>query len=123
MLTLSPLTEAETAELVDTLSSQAALPADTRAVLLERAGGNPLYAEEFVRMLLDRGFLGRSEPVAAVAPGTEIPVPETVHGLIAARLDTLSPERKVLIQSAAVNRRTFGARAVASPLDADAHAV
>jgi predicted ATPase len=86
MLTLSPLTEAETAELVDTLSSQAALPADTRAVLLERAGGNPLYAEEFVRMLLDRGFLGRREPVAAVALGAEIPVPETVQGLIAARL-------------------------------------
>src|SRR2546425_928005 len=119
MLTLSPLTEAETAELVDTLSSQAALPAETRAVLLERAGGNPLYAEEFVRMLLDRGFLGRREPVAVVAPGAEIPVPETVQGLIAARLDTLTPERKVLIQSAAVIGRTFWTGAVASMLDAD----
>src|SRR2546428_11292793 len=111
MLTLSPLTEAETAELVDTVSSQAALPADTRAAMLERAGGNPLYAEEFVRMLLDRGFLGRREPVAVVAPGAEIPVPETVQGLIAARLDTLTPERKVLIQSAAAFGRTLQTQA------------
>jgi len=123
MLTLSPLTEAETAELVDTLSSQAALPTDTRAVLLERAGGNPLYAEEFVRMLLDRGFLGRREPVAAVAPEGEIPVPETVQGLIAARLDTLSRDRKMLIQSAAVIGRTFWTGAVAFMVDADDQAV
>src|SRR6266511_440663 len=106
MLTLSPMTEAETAELVDTLSSQAALPMDTRAVLLERAGGNPLYAEEFVRMLLDRGFLGRREPVAAVAPEGEIPVTETVKGLIALFLDTLSRDRKMFFFFASRRRHT-----------------
>jgi len=51
------------------------LPAETQAVLLERAGGNPLYAEEFARLLLDRGGLD-----------ADTPVPETVQALIAARI-------------------------------------
>ena len=123
MLTLSPLTQAETGELVDELSLQAALPAETRAVLLERAGGNPLYAEEFVRMLLDRGLLERREGVAAIATEAEIPVPETIQGLIAARLDTLSSKRKSLIQSAAVIGRTFWTGAVASMGDDDEQTV
>ena len=52
----------------------------TQAALLARAGGNPLYAEEYVRMLAERG-----------AGDEELPLPETVQGIIAARLDTLSP--------------------------------
>ena len=54
---LSPLSEAETAQLVSALLDEDALPPHTQRLLLERAGGNPLYAEEFVRMLRDRGLL------------------------------------------------------------------
>src|SRR5713101_6438939 len=48
---LSPLTAEETATLISALSERPLLPAETQAELLERAGGNPLYAEQFVRML------------------------------------------------------------------------
>ena len=62
-INLAPLTDEETARLIASLLERAVLPAETQRALLERAGGNPLYAEEFVRLLADRGELvgeGRS---------------------------------------------------------------
>jgi class 3 adenylate cyclase/tetratricopeptide (TPR) repeat protein len=92
-LLLSPLSEAETTTLVHELLGRTVLDADLQSRLLEHSGGNPLYAEEFTRMLNER-------PNAAV-------LPETVQGIIAARLDTLPAEEKELLQHAAVIGRTF----------------
>jgi class 3 adenylate cyclase/tetratricopeptide (TPR) repeat protein len=111
-IALSPLTTDETALLISALLSQAVLPAATQRALIERAGGNPLYAEEFVRMLFDRGILERRERVVHVASGVEIPVPETVQALIAARLDTVPSERKALLHDAAVVGKVFWSGAV-----------
>ena len=85
------------------LLERAVLPAETQQALLERAGGNPLYAEEFVRLLADRGELGEA-----------VEVPDSVQALIAARLDTLGPERKSLLQDAAVLGKVFWAGALAA---------
>ena len=83
-------------------SSRRVLPAETQATLLATAEGNPLYAEEYVRMLIDRGHLRHDgRPLAAGGRG-ELPVPESVHGLIAARLDDLPADQKQLLQDAAV---------------------
>src|SRR2546427_262271 len=71
-IALSPLSTEETAHLISALLSQAVLPASTQRALIERAGGNPLYTEEFVRMLFDRGILERRGRVVHVAPGVEI---------------------------------------------------
>jgi hypothetical protein len=92
-LSLAPLSGNETAQLVHALLDQAAIPADIQATLLERSGGNPLYAEEFVRLLDER------------ANGAALP--ETVQGIIAARLDVLDREEKELLQDAAVLGRVF----------------
>jgi class 3 adenylate cyclase/tetratricopeptide (TPR) repeat protein len=94
-VSLSPLSQEETSRLVAALLDAALLPADTQAALLERAGGNPLYAEEYVRLFLERGS------------AEDLPLPDTVQGLIAARLDTLPPDRKALIQDAAVVGKVF----------------
>ena len=110
-MSLSPLTPEDTARLVAALLERAVLPADTQSALLARAGGNPLYAEEFVRCsaiaasLPDRGELGDA---------AEIAVPETIQALISARLDTLSPERKALLHDASVVGKVFWPGAVAS---------
>jgi class 3 adenylate cyclase len=104
MINLAPLSDQETAQLVAALLERAVLPAETQQVLLERAGGNPLYAEEFVRLLTDRGGLEGEG---------EVEVPESVQALIAARLDTLSPERKGLLQDASVIGKVFWAGALA----------
>jgi len=90
---LSPLSEDETATLVHTLVGRSVLAADVQEELLERAGGNPLYAEEFTRMLTERP--------------SEVALPESVQGIIAARLDTLPTEEKELIHDAAVMGTTF----------------
>jgi predicted ATPase/class 3 adenylate cyclase len=93
-LSLSPLSDEETAQLVHGLLERSVLDARVQTTLLERAGGNPLYAEEFVRMMGERG-------------DGELPLPETVQGLIAARLDGLEPEEKALLQAAAVLGKLF----------------
>ena len=114
-ISLSPLSEPDTTRLLSALLEQAVLPAEVQAELLERAGGNPLYAEEFVRMLADRGILerqGTSMRIAAGAAG--VPMPENVQALIGARLDTLSADRKSLLQNASVIGKVFWSGAVAS---------
>ena len=113
-VSLSPLSPDETSRLIGALLDRAVLPAETQSALLERAGGNPLYAEEFIRMLIDRGVLApRGGSWDLTSGDDEIPVPETVHALIAARLDTLSPQRKALLQDAAVIGKVFWAGALA----------
>ena len=100
-ISLSPLSDEETARLLGVLLERAVLPAEQQAALLARAGGNPLYAEQFARMLAERG------------DADELPLPETVQGIIAARLDGLEPGEKALLQDAAVIGRVFWAGALA----------
>jgi len=113
-IALSPLSPEDTARLIGALLDQAVLPSETQSALMSRAGGNPLYAEEFVRMLIDRGVLVRRGAAWELTAGEDgIPVPESVQSLIAARLDTLNSERKALLQDAAVIGKVFWAGAVA----------
>jgi class 3 adenylate cyclase/tetratricopeptide (TPR) repeat protein len=98
---LSPLREDDTARLVASLLDQSLLLAETQTALLERAGGNPLYAEQFARLYQESGAVD------------DLPVPESVQGIIAARLDTLPAEEKDLLQDAAVLGKVFWAGALA----------
>jgi class 3 adenylate cyclase/tetratricopeptide (TPR) repeat protein len=122
-LTLSPLSGEDTARLIAGLLDQAVLPAETQALVLERAGGNPLYTEEFIRMLIDRGILERRGPAWAVTAVGDIPVPESVQALIAARLDTLPPDRKAMLQNASVVGKVFWSGTVAAMGGVDEAAV
>ena len=90
---LAPLSADETAKLIAALSNRPLLEAGAQAELLDRAGGNPLYAEQYVRMLVERG--------------TTVDLPESVQGIIAARLDGLPPEEKAALQDAAVLGKVF----------------
>jgi class 3 adenylate cyclase len=113
-LSLSPLSRDDTARLVAALLEQAVLPAELQTALLARAEGNPLYAEEYIRMLQDRGFLRREDGAWRFEGSHDLPLPETVQGIVAARLDSLSPEEKALVQDAAVMGKLFWAGAVAT---------
>jgi len=94
-IALAPLSDDETAKLISSLSERPLLPAETQAALLDRAGGNPLYAEQYVRMLAERDSV------------EGLPLPESIQGIIAARLDGLPPEEKALLQDAAVIGKVF----------------
>ena len=84
------------------------LPDELSERVLDRAEGVPLYAVETIRMLLDRGQLTQVDGgFRSTAPVDELEVPETLHGLIAARLDGLDPPERRLIQDASVLGKTF----------------
>jgi class 3 adenylate cyclase/tetratricopeptide (TPR) repeat protein len=91
------------------------LSEELRERILERAEGVPFYAVETVRMLLDRGILVREGNVYRLAGEIEtLEVPETLHALIAARLDGLTPAERRVVQQAAVLGRTFTLRGLAT---------
>jgi class 3 adenylate cyclase/tetratricopeptide (TPR) repeat protein len=113
VITLGPLSEAETHDLFDALLGMARLPDETRSALLIGAAGNPLYAEEFVRMLVDRELLVQRGGGWEFTEAGDFPVPDSVLGIIAARLDALPPEDKAVIQEAAVIGKAFWPDAVA----------
>ena len=100
-IALGPLGEAETKELVAALVSKQMTQTNADQITA-RCGGNPLFAEEFARMLAERA-----------ADDTET-FPDTVQSLIAARIDTLKPDRKALLQDAAVIGHVFWSGALAT---------
>jgi class 3 adenylate cyclase/tetratricopeptide (TPR) repeat protein len=101
---LRPLRPQETAQLVDALG-QARLAPEVRQAVAQRAEGNPLFAEELVRML--------TEGAPAAAAGTGVTIPDTVQAVLTARIDRLPPEERRALQAAAVIGRTFWPSAVA----------
>jgi len=105
-LALEPLSHRAMEELLDGFAP--GLPGDIRSQVLARAEGVPLYAVETVRMLLDRGLLEREgaqyRPTGAIAA---LEIPETLHALVAARLDGLTEDERRLLQDASVVGKTF----------------
>ena len=91
------------------------LPDDLLVRIRERAEGVPLYAVETVRMLLDKGLLARSGNTFELAgPIDKLEVPESLQGLISARLDGLPPDERALLQDGAVLGKTFPRQAIAA---------
>jgi class 3 adenylate cyclase/tetratricopeptide (TPR) repeat protein len=113
-LALSPLGDADTAALLAGLLNATLVDAGLQARLLERAGGNPLFAEQVVRLLTERGALRRRGPAVELAVAGELPVPDSLSALITARLDTLPRQDKALLGDAAVIGRIFWSGAVAA---------
>ena len=110
-ISLTPLSAEATGQFVEELLRDVRLPTVIRQSLSAQADGNPLYAQEYVRMLRDRELLitDGSEWRLADEPGE---VPESVHGIIAARLDTLSADERAFVYDAAVVGRTAWVGAV-----------
>ncbi len=112
-LSLAALSDEDTARLISGHLEQAVLPAAMQQTLLRRADGNPLFAEEYIRMLRDRGLLYH-DGGAWRLDRTDVDVPETVQGIIAARLDALEPDEKAVLQAAAVVGKVFWLGSVAA---------
>jgi tetratricopeptide (TPR) repeat protein len=90
------------------------LPDSIGSQILARAEGVPLYAVETVRMLLDRGLIAEDGAAYRVAGEVEsLEVPETLHALIAARLDGLAADERRVVGDAAVLGKTFTLDALA----------
>ena len=118
---LDPLSRADTEAMVaDLLGSP--VPPDLMGRVAERAEGNPLFVEEIVRMLIDRGVVA-SDPSAGwgvTTPVDLLDIPRSVQAVIAARIDALPEQERVVLQTAAVVGRTFWGGAAQHLAGADA---
>jgi class 3 adenylate cyclase/tetratricopeptide (TPR) repeat protein len=113
-LHLEPLPDATIGELLVGLAP--GIPEAMLARIVARAEGVPLYAVETVRMLVGRGELVADEAGAyqMVGDPATLEVPETLRGLIAARLDALEPADRSLVQDASVLGLSFTPAALAA---------
>jgi class 3 adenylate cyclase/tetratricopeptide (TPR) repeat protein len=107
-IALEPLASTGARELVHALLPEGAEEIDDALVaqVAERSGGNPLFAEEMVNRILEEGV------------SSEASLPETVHAVLAARLDALNVQERSLLQRASVVGQTFWAGSVADGPDA-----
>jgi class 3 adenylate cyclase/tetratricopeptide (TPR) repeat protein len=106
---LTPLQEDTSTEMVAKLLEVPELPSNLRQLVVGKAEGNPFFVEELIRTLIERGALAQTEDGGwEVTPLIEtITVPDTLNGLLMARLDRLPPRTKWLAQQAAVIGRFF----------------
>jgi class 3 adenylate cyclase len=110
-LTLDPLDDTSMDQLVDALVP--GMPREARSKITSVAQGIPLFAVETVRSLIDRDIVRPTEGVYRLTGDIgELTVPDSLHALLAARLDALDPQVRRLVADAAVLGSTFPAEAL-----------
>jgi class 3 adenylate cyclase len=106
---LAPLSDSETAALVSELVGPDPSVRKLGQTIVDRAAGNPFFAEEMVRELAERGVLrGERGAYISTAEAAEVSVPATLHATIAARIDRLDPKAKRTLSAASVVGSRFG---------------
>jgi class 3 adenylate cyclase/tetratricopeptide (TPR) repeat protein len=114
---LEQLPGEECALLVGSLLGEGELEEDARERIVERAGGNPLFVEEMLAMLLDAGMLERENGRwLLVGDVGSVAIPATIQALLAARLDRLLPAERSVIERGAVEGEVFHSAAVSELL-------
>jgi len=120
-VSLSPLDPEASRQLVDNILSVSGISAEAKSHILAKAEGNPFYLEEVLRSLIDQGLIVRDNGMWRAVPGISVRnIPDTVHGVIAARMDRLAPELKGLLQKASVIGRNFDVPVLEGLADMDA---
>ena len=109
-LALGPLSKAESAQLARNLLEVERMPADVQTMILNKAGGNPFFLEEILRSLIDSDVV-IFDPDGSRWQATQeiksIAIPDTVQGVIMARVDRLDRDARRVLQAASVIGRSF----------------
>lgn len=115
---LQPLTESDSRELVANLLEIESLPEAVRSAILTRSEGNPFFVEEVIRMLIGRGAIVHTgDRWLANESINSIEIPDTLHGLLLARIDQLPDAAKRSLRIASVIGRQFPVRVLEQVLD------
>ena len=110
--------------LVENLLHISELPDTLRARIRERAEGNPFYIEEIIRALIEQQVLRREgDRWIVMGAAGSIPLPNTLRGVLAARIDRLPADAKQVLQRASVVGRFFTSRVLRATGDPDAGAL
>ena len=110
-LGLETLSSKSSVKLIRNMLHVPTLEPELEEKIVEKAGGNPFFVEEIVRELLDRGDLVKSDDqYVCKVPVDQCEIPNTVHGVLAARMDRLSEDLKRTMQVASVIGRDFAFR-------------
>jgi class 3 adenylate cyclase len=118
-IALAPLGDSDTVALLAELLGSDPSVAELAAIISDRAAGNPFFAEEMVRELVQRSVLaGERGSYVCGTNATEVTVPPTVQAAIAARIDRLSAPARRTLNAASVIGARFGAELLAA-LDLD----
>jgi class 3 adenylate cyclase/tetratricopeptide (TPR) repeat protein len=112
-LSLMPLAPAQAAELASSLLGEADVPEEMRDRVLAHAEGNPFFLEEMLNMLIDEGVLERRNGGwSATERLADVSIPDSVHGVIAARIDLLDAVARDALRRCSVVGRSFWPAAV-----------
>jgi tetratricopeptide (TPR) repeat protein len=118
-LRIEPLTEDSCHRLVQHCAGSEALPDELVRLVVGRAEGNPLFAEELTRFLVERKDLALTAEGTSSAPGPEsLPLPGTLQHLVLARVDQLTEGARALLRVSSVVGRRFPldlVRAISGP--------
>ncbi len=115
-ISLSPLRDESIAILYAQMFGQATFSPELLRPLVELADGMPLYAQEYGRMLVERGTLRQADHNWIMESSDELPMPDSVHAVIANRIDLLDPAERGVLQAASVVGARFWPGAVAAAL-------
>lgn len=122
-ITLPPLRDTGIATLYAHMFGRAAFSADLLSPLVEVADGNPLYAHEYVRMLIEQGALQQSGRGWSLEQSQDLPMPDSVHAVIANRVDLLDTQDRTVLLAASVVGMQFWPGAVAAALGRPVEAI
>jgi serine/threonine protein kinase/tetratricopeptide (TPR) repeat protein len=121
---LAPLTDEDVARLTATRLGADEIPLELLREVTTKSGGNPLYAEEHLKALLDSGAIhfddGQVRFNAAVA---DVQVPKTLRGIVASRVARLGPVQRYLLQVAAIAGERWNSEIVAAAAQEEPRAV
>jgi adenylate cyclase len=117
-LRLQPLSDGDSRTLVANLLEIESLPETVRDAILKRSEGNPFFVEEVIRMLIERGAIAQQgERWVANEKIIGVEIPETLHGLLLARIDQLPDSAKRSLRVASVIGRQFPVRVLENVLE------
>ena len=119
-ISLEPLSERDSRQLIANLLEIEALPDPMRTLILQKSEGNPFFVEEVVRMLIERNAIMRHGRGWIASPGIEkVDIPDNLQGLLTARIDRLSDEGKYTLRVASVVGRQFPVKVLQQVLGQD----
>ena len=121
-ITLAPLNQAGSSRLISALLANDDLPQDVQELIVQKGGGNPFFVEEIIRDLIEERAVvqvGTPTQWQVTSRLDTIRIPDTIQGVITARIDRLERGVKRVLRAAAVIGQTFRLRLLAAVLDTE----